>query len=339
MSKKNSSVSLKNGFKNFKDLSTIFLKFKKKLDRLNKKNYTVAVSGGPDSLALTALTRAYSYTKKSKFYYVLVDHNIRKNSAKEANEVKRLLKKNKINLKIILNKKKIKKNIQGLARNTRYEILSNYSKKNNINSILTAHNLEDQVETFLIRLSRGSGLRGLSSMNFLSKIKNSINLYRPLLDVKKKNLIKISKTVFGKYFNDPSNKNFKYLRTKVRSLKKPLEKSGIEYDQIIKSINNLATSKATLDDYLKKIFKELIKKKRNEIFLDLRKFQEHNKEIQIALISESIKRLKNNYYNPRSKKIENLIKNVNKRNFKKSTLGGCIFIIKKDNLCLKIEKT
>ena len=340
MSKKNSSANLKSGFKDFKDLSNIFLKFEKKLNHLNKKNYTVAVSGGPDSLALVALTKAYSYAKKTKFHYVLVDHNIRKNSAKEAIQVKNLLKKNKVSLNIILNKKKITKNIQGLARNIRYEILSNYSKTNNINSILTAHNLEDQVETFFIRLSRGSGLKGLSSMSFSNKINSKINLYRPLLDIKKKFLIKITKCVFGKYFNDPSNKNLKYLRTKVRNLKKPLEKSGIEYDQIIKSINNLAISKTTLDDYLKKIFKEIIKKpSREEILINLKKFQEYNKEIQIALINESIKRLKNNYYHPRSKKVENLINNLKKSNFKKYTLGGCLFVNKKDNLCLKIEKT
>jgi len=284
---------------------------------------------------LAALTKAYSNIKKIKFKYVLVDHNIRKNSAKEAKQVKSLLKKNKINLNIILNKKKITKNIQSLARNRRYEILSNYCRKNKINTLITAHNLEDQVETFFIRLSRGSGLQGLSSMNYLSKIDNKVNLYRPLLDIKKKFLIKISKIVFGKYFKDPSNKNLKYLRTKVRKLKNPLEKSGIEYRQIIKSINNLASSKATLDDYLKKIFK----KKRKEIFINFKKFKEHNKEIKIALINESIRRLKNNYYNPRAKKVENLIKNLENTNFKKSTLGGCIFILKNGNLCLNIEKT
>ena len=288
---------------------------------------------------MAALTKAYSNIKKIKFKYVLVDHNIRKNSAKEAKQVKSLLKKNKINLNIILNKKKITKNIQSLARNRRYEILSNYCRKNKINTLITAHNLEDQVETFFIRLSRGSGLQGLSSMNYLSKIDNKVNLYRPLLDIKKKFLIKISKIVFGKYFKDPSNKNLKYLRTKIRNLKKPLEKSGIEYRQIIKSINNLASSKATLDDYLKKIFKETIKKKRKEIFINFEKFKEHNKEIKIALINESIRRLKNNYYNSRTKKVENLIKNLENTNFKKSTLGGCIFILKNGNLCLNIEKT
>ena len=339
MSKKNSSVNLNNGFKNFKDLSNVFQNFKTKLDRLKIKSCTVAVSGGADSLALVALTKAYSFTKKTKFHYVLVNHNIRKNSAKEATQVKNLLKKHQITLKIILNKNIIIRNIQSLARNIRYKILSNYCRKYNVNFLLTAHNLEDQVETFFIRLSRGSGLKGLSSMNFLSKIDNKISLCRPLLDTKKKFLIKISKIVFGKYIKDPSNKDLKYLRTKVRNLKKPLEKSGIEYEQIIKSINNLAKSKATLDGYLKKIFKDMIKKTRKEILLNSKKFKKFNREIKIALINESIKTLKKNYYNPRSKKVENLIKNIEKRNFKKSTLSGCIFILKKDNLCLKIEKT
>ena len=339
MSKKNSSVNLKDGFKNFKDLSNIFLNFKNKLDRLNKKSYTVAVSGGPDSLALVALSKAYSYTKKTKFRYVLVDHNIRKNSTNEAKQVKNLLKQKKITLNVISNKEQIKKNIQGTARQIRYKILSSYCRNNKINTILTAHNLEDQVETFFIRLSRGSGLRGLSSMDFLSKINGKINLYRPLLDTKKKFLVKISKNIFGGYIKDPSNKNLKYLRTKVRNLQKPLQKSGIEYEQIIKSINNLAASKLTLDGYLKNIFKDTIKNTKKEILLNFRKFKNYNKEIKIALINESIKRLKNNYYNPRSKKVENLIVNLEKRNFKKSTLGGCIFILKKDNLCLKVEKT
>jgi len=339
MSKKNSSVNLKNGFKNFKDLSNIFLKFKNKLNQLNKKSYIIAVSGGPDSLALVALTKAYNYEKKSKFYYVLINHNIRKNSAQEAKQVKNLLKKHRINLNIISNKKKITKNIQGQARNIRYEMLLKFCKIKKTKTIFTAHNLEDQVETFFIRLSRGSGLTGLSAMKFLSKLDSSVKLYRPLLDIKKKFLIKISKITFGKYFKDPSNVDQKYLRTKIRNLKKPLETSGIEYDQIIKSINNLASSKATLDEYFNRTFKETIKKSRKDILIDLKKFEKLNQEIKIGVLNESIKRLKKNYYNPRSKKVENLIKNLKNKKFKKSTLGGCLFIKKEDQLCLKLEKT
>ena len=339
MSKKNSSVNLKNGFKNFKDLSNIFLKFKNRLNQLNKKSYIIAVSGGPDSLALVALTKAYNYEKKSKFYYVLINHNIRKNSAQEAKQVKNLLKKHQINLNIFSNKKKITRNIQGQARNIRYEMLLKFCKIKKTKTIFTAHNLEDQVETFFIRLSRGSGLNGLSAMKSLSKLNRSVKLYRPLLDIKKKFLIKISKITFGKYFKDPSNADQKYLRTKIRNLKKPLETSGIEYDQIIKSINNLASSKATLDEYFNRTFKETIKKSRKDILIDLKKFEKLNQEIKIGVLNESIRRLKKNYYNPRSKKVENLIKNLKNKKFKKSTLGGCLFIKKEDQLCLKLEKT
>ena len=338
MSKKNSSVNLKKIFEKYEDLSKIFFKFKNKLDILNKKKYLVAVSGGPDSLALVALTKAYAQNKKSKFYYLLIDHNIRKNSKKEASQVKKLLKNNKIYLKIISNKRKIVKNIQAEARITRYEILKNYCKEKNISIMLTAHNLEDQVETFLMRLSRASGLKGLSAMKPLTKITSKVSLYRPLLDTKKFFLIKISKNVFGKYFKDPSNNDLKYLRTNVRNLKKPLEKSGIKYEQIFKSIQNLSLSKSTLDEYFEKTFKRVIKRANKEILINLSEYKELNSDIKIALINESIRLLKKNYYDLRSKKVENLINIINKRDFKKTTLGGCIFYKKGEDLRLKVEK-
>ena len=338
MSKKNSNVNLKNGFEDYKDLSKIFLNFKKKLDAFNKKKYVVAVSGGPDSLALVALTRSYSYFKKTKFYYVLIDHNIRKNSNQEAQKVKYLLKKKKINLKIFLNKKKIVRNIQAEARLTRYDILVNFCKKNKVKTLLTAHNLEDQVETFLMRLSRGSGLKGLSAMRSLRKIDAKVSLYRPLLEIKKKYLIKISKNIFGTYFKDPSNKKEKYLRTKVRNLKKPLENSGIKYEQIFRSIQNLSLSKKTLDGYLNNIFKKLINKTNNEISINFNKYKDLSNDTKMALINESIKKIKKNYYDLRSKKVDNLINSINKRNFKKTSLGGCVFFKKGENLCLKVEK-
>ncbi len=339
MSKKNSSVNLKICFEKFADLSSILSQFKKDLDKLKKKDFVVAVSGGPDSLALAVLTKLYSLETKSRFYYILINHNIRRNSGSEAKKVKNLLKKFRINLLIINNKKKITKNIQGEARYIRYKHLVDFCKKKRVNTVLTAHNLEDQVETFFIRLSRGSGLTGLSSMKSLSKIDNNVYLFRPLLDVKKRYLVKIAKNTFKKYFRDPSNLNTKYLRTKIRNLRLPLKKSGIEYDQIIKSIKNLASSKITIDEYSERLFKELIKISRYEVLIDLKKLKEINIDMKIGAINKAIKKLKKNYYNPRSKKVLNLIKKIESNNFKKSTLGGCLFTKKKDFLSLKIEKT
>ena len=75
MSKRNLSVNLKNGFEEFQDLSNIFKNFKNKLNNLNKKSYIIAVSRGPDSIALVALTKAYNYEKKSIYNSNLINSN------------------------------------------------------------------------------------------------------------------------------------------------------------------------------------------------------------------------------------------------------------------------
>ena len=338
MSKKNSSVNLKKDLTNSKVINKVYLSFKKKLNKLKRKSFVVAVSGGPDSLALVTLSKIYSIDKKVRFYYVLVNHNIRKKSLKEAREVQYLLKKNKIHLVILNNKKKINKNIKSNARKTRYKLLSDYCTKKKVRNIITAHNLEDQVETFLIRLSRGSGLKGLSSMKLITKIENNLSLIRPLLDIKKKLLIKISNLTFGKYIKDPSNKDKKFLRTKIRNLQTPLKKSGINYDQIIKSINNLASSDEILDNYFKEKFSKVLIKSRESVTIRLNKFLELEKEFKIRVINFAIKELRNNYYNLRSKKVKLLIENLEKKSFLRATLGGCIFSREKDKISLKIEK-
>ena len=337
MSKKNSNVILKDGFKNYEELSDIYSLFKKKLNSFKKNSFLIAVSGGPDSLALTALAKSYSYENKCKIYYVLVDHNLRKNSSKEAKSVKKLLKKHQITLNILKNKKPIEKNIQSEARMVRYNLLKSFCKKKKIKTILTAHNLEDQVETFFIRLSRGSGLHGLSSMRPINKIEDDINLIRPLLDFKKIELIKISKLIFGRYYKDPTNRNTKYLRTRIRNLQESLETSGINYDQVIRSIRNLSSSRDTLDQYFNKIYKNTVKKRNNIIVINLKNFNKINQEMKMRVFKKAIKDFTKAYYSIRSKKIFNLIDKIKAKKNAKLTLGGCIVSREKNCITLKKE--
>ena len=337
MSKKNSNVSLKDSFKNYNELTKVYSIFSQKIRSINKKTFLVAVSGGPDSLALTALAKFYSYENRCKIYYVLIDHKIRKNSSKEAKSVKKLLKKHNINLNIINNKKKIKKNLQSEARLIRYNLIINFCKKKKIKTIITAHNLEDQVETFFIRLSRGSGLHGLSSMKEINKIDNNISLIRPLLDLKKDQLIKISKKIFGKYYKDPSNRNTKYLRTKIRNFRSQLESSGINYDQISKSIKNLASSRDTLDFYFNKIYKEMVHKRKNMITIKLNNLKKLNDEMKMRVFKKAIKDFSNSYYSVRAKKIFNLIEHLKRKKTMKLTLGGCLVLGDKKHIIIKKE--
>ena len=113
---------------------------------------------------------------------------------------------------------------------------------------------------------------------------------RPLLDIKKQELVRISKKFFGYYIKDPSNKDNKYLRSRIRSLKKPLKQSGIEYDQILRSINNLASSEIVVDKFFQNKFKKIDKCFKNKVYINLKKFMKLDTEIKIR---RSICRLKN----------------------------------------------
>ena len=174
-------------------------------------------------------------------------------------------------------------------------------------------------------------------MKQIHKINGNITLVRPLLDFKKKQLMKISKIVFGKYFKDPTNKNTKYLRTRIRNLKTLLEKSGINYDQIFRSINNLAISRDTLNHYFKEIYKDIIDKKKNKVFIDLLKFNKINQEMKLMILMKVIKDFTNSYYTVRSNKIVSLINKIKKKTHIKSTLGGCIILVEKKHIILEKE--
>ena len=99
MSKKNSNVILKNGFKNFKNLSKVYSHFKSKLIKEKKRTFLIAVSGGPDSLALAFLAKIYSLKKGLSPKFLIVDHKLRPESTKESKLVKNLLKTHMIKLK------------------------------------------------------------------------------------------------------------------------------------------------------------------------------------------------------------------------------------------------
>jgi tRNA(Ile)-lysidine synthase len=182
-----------------------------------KKKLIVAVSGGPDSLALSFLAKIYSIKKSIDIKYFIVDHGLRKNSTLEAKFVQKKLKNFSIKLNILTWKGiKPRKNIQSIAREKRYKLLTDAAKKYGIQNILLGHHLDDLFENFFIRILRGSGLKGLISLDKETNI-NQTNLIRPLIKLDKKDLIYVSNNIFGTYIEDPSNENEKFKRVRIRN--------------------------------------------------------------------------------------------------------------------------
>ena len=332
MKRKNLSVAkLRDVFIRDKKISEIYFKLRSVLSKYKKNNsFAVSISGGPDSMALAALSNLLIHNEKYRIHFLLVDHGIRVNSSKEALKVQRLLKKNKINLKILKNKKKITKNIQKQARDLRYELLVRFCKRNNIKFLITAHHKDDQVETFFIRLSRGSGVEGLSSMSQIVNLSQRVKLIRPFLEFKKSQLQYIANKFFKETIKDPSNKNKKFLRTNIRDLSKILKNKGLDFDQIIRSINNISSTKDAINFYVNRSLKKFVKFKKSETILDLTMFKKEPKEVKFKIINNIVRNRASSYYPPRSKKVLSLINRFESTNLIKCTLGGCIFERKKN---------
>ena len=340
MSLKNLSVAIKipklfdDKLKN-KKIRQIYNKFENSLEV--KENFAVAVSGGPDSLALAFLSKIYSIKNKLSSRFYIIDHKLRTESTIEAKKVKRILKKYQIDAEILTweGKKPIKK-IQSIARKKRYDLLFNRCDKLGINNILLGHHQDDLIENFFIRMLRGSGLKGLISLDQKSKIKNK-QLLRPLLNQKKNDLKILSKHVFNFYVEDPSNKEEKYLRIVIRKLIDELQKNGLDKDKILNTIKNLKHSNSIVNFYLNEnlqqntFFNEKEKK-----FTINQKFFEQPYEIIFRSLTIIINLIGNKYHPVRGKKIDNLINNIKNDTLFKATLGGCF--IEKANHTVIISK-
>jgi tRNA(Ile)-lysidine synthase len=340
MSLKNLNVSKKTHkflLDKLKDSRTlqIYKKFESSLPV--KKNFVVAVSGGPDSLALSFLAKIYSIKKSKNIKYFIVDHKLRNNSTLEARTVQKKLKNFSIKLNILTWKgAKPRKNIQSIAREKRYKLLIDASKKYKIQNILLGHHLDDLFENFFIRILRGSGLKGLISLDKETH-KDQINLIRPLIKIDKKDLIYISNYIFGSYIKDPSNEDDNFKRVKVRNFLKQLSLEGFDRKKFFLTIKNLKFANENIEFYTKKNLEDnvTILSQKNNIILKENFFSQSN-EVVFRSLTEIIKIVGKKYYAARGKKIDKVIKLINTKSSFKITLGGCI--IKKVNETVILSK-
>jgi len=328
--KKNKLVLKNNKILNF------YIKFKSIIFKdIKRKKFALAVSGGSDSLCLAYFSKIYSSEFGNKIYVLIVDHKLRKESYKEALKVKNILRKRKISSKILRWKGAVpNKNIQKNARDMRYSLIYNYCKKENIKYLITAHHEDDQIENFFIRLFRGSGLTGLSSMSTKTKYNEKLKIIRPFLNQNKIDLKYVTLNYFKTYIKDPSNEDEKFLRVRIRKYKKKMEMEGLSTKKISKTVENLASANQALNFYKDKaLSKHVSYLSKNKCLINKKIFLEEAQEIIFKSFSGILSLTSGMYYPPRSAKIINLINRLKKDKFIKSTLGGCI-IEEKDNFIL-----
>ncbi|MFN4281021.1 MAG: tRNA lysidine(34) synthetase TilS [Alphaproteobacteria bacterium] len=207
----------------------------------------VAVSGGADSLALAMLADAWARRRGGSVTALTVDHGLRREAAAEARQVGRWLRAAGIAHKILRwsPPQAPKANIQMRAREARYGLMADWCRAHGIGDLLVAHHQEDQAETFLLRLARGSGLDGLAAMAAQSW-RGELRLLRPLLDVPKAALIATLKRRKQPWIEDPSNANSAYARVRLRALMPALAAEGLTAERLAETAARLGQARAAL---------------------------------------------------------------------------------------------
>jgi tRNA(Ile)-lysidine synthase len=197
----------------------------------------LAVSGGPDSTALLVMAARWrkSLRRGPRLVAVTVDHGLRPEARREALAVKRLARSLKVEHRTLRwTGRKPSTGIQQAARLARYRLLADAARKAGARHVLAAHTLDDQAETVLIRLTRGSGIGGLAAMARIAPLPGAdgIALVRPLLELRKARLVATLRRAGIAYADDPSNRDPRFTRARLRGSMHALEREGLRAERL-----------------------------------------------------------------------------------------------------------
>lgn len=207
----------------------------------------VAVSGGADSMAAALLARDWLRSLNGRLVALVVDHGLRPESADEASLVARRLAELEIDAEILpWRGDKPGSNLQAAAREARYGLLSAFCARRGILHLLLGHHRDDQAETFLMRLSRGSGLYGLSAMTALQELPDH-RLLRPLLSLPKVRLIATLEARGIRWVEDPSNQDHRFARTGFRELLPGLAAAGVTSETLSETTRRLGVARNAVE--------------------------------------------------------------------------------------------
>ncbi len=218
-------------------------------DWKNLPAIVLAVSGGPDSVALMWLAARWrrALKKAPRLLAVTVDHGLRKEAAREAREVKRLAKALDVEHRTVRwSGAKPDAGLPSAARDARYDLLTRAARRHGALHVFTAHTRDDQAETVIMRLSRGSGLAGLAAMARQSG-RGDVILVRPFLDVPKSRLVATLKKEGIAFAEDPTNHDSRFTRPRLRALMPALAAEGADARGLARLASRLARANAALE--------------------------------------------------------------------------------------------
>jgi tRNA(Ile)-lysidine synthase len=289
----------------------------------------LAVSGGPDSMALMHLARRWLRLKGGKPFsvtVVTVDHGLRPESKEEAAFVaSQASELGFSHATIAWAGEKPKTGIQAAARRARYDLLASHALSCGAACIVTAHTEDDQAETLIMRLRRGSGVDGLAAMAPVSE-RNGVAIVRPLLGFSKGRLMGYLRASSIPFLRDPSNDNAAFERVRLRRATKALAAAGITRSSLAMTAARLGRSRDALatvtENFLRQHF-HVTNLAQGKISREA--FEALPDDIALRALGRILSLIGGAGGPPRLMRLEHLLENLKLRK-RETTLGGCIMI-------------
>ncbi len=296
----------------------------------------VACSGGPDSMALLLLVDEWTSARGGSTTAVIVDHRLRHGSAADARRAAAWARARGIEAAVLTRRDPLARGgIQAAARELRYRLLERWCHDRGVLHLALAHHREDQAETVFMRLLRGSGLDGLAAMAPVAE-SAFVRFLRPLLDVPRLRLVATLESRGQAYLEDPSNRDPRFLRVRIRRHLAGLGDSGLAVDRLTQLARRMRRARAALDAAsaaalarVAAIFPE------GYCWIDAAALKQVEEEIALRVIARAVAAVGGRVYPPRLARVERFWRALcEDRLAGGRTLGGCRIVPRRQGLLL-----
>lgn len=282
----------------------------------------VACSGGPDSLALLHLALQAGFDVAA----LTVDHGLRPEAKAEAAWTAETAASLGASPHILRwEGEKPTTGVQAAAREARYGLMAVWCEAEGVGDLLVAHHLDDQAETFLLRLARGSGVDGLSGMAPTRPLTSRVRLVRPLLGVPKARLRATLEAAGLTAVEDPSNRDKSYDRVKVREMMPLLAELGLDAERLVRTADRMRRARAALDLKTGELRASVeTASPFGHIDIDREGWRAAPEELALRLLRDALRRVAGRAYPVREAALQALAAGLSGTQTVGRTLGGCL---------------
>lgn len=299
----------------------------------------VAVSGGGDSIALMHLLAVWAKKRRrSAPLVVTVDHGLRANSSVDVRMVRRWAKTAGLKVKALRWRgPRPKSDIEATAREARYRLMGEWARRNKLEALYVAHTRDDQAETFVLRLVRGSGLDGLAAMRPIAAYPLSgfreLSVVRPLLAIERAHVREHLKSAGLEWLEDAMNEDDRFARVRLRKTWLAFEEAGLTKQRLASAATHLARAREALDAVTEAVLVRACRRYQNGFQVDMAALVSAPREIGLRALAQLLMIVSGHSYRPRFERLERLFDRMASGSIGGGcTLHGCrLFVVPKQD--------